>query len=64
MTESRDLIGSTEAAAITGADARTIQRWAATGTLAPAVKLPGRTGAYLFHRADVEALATRKSVAA
>jgi hypothetical protein len=30
---------------------------AKAGTLTVAVKMPGDTGAYLFHRVDVEALA-------
>lgn len=63
MTETRDLVGSTEAARIAGTTERSIQRWASTGLLTPAAKLPGRTGAYLFERADVEAL-SRKQVAA
>lgn len=38
-------------------DIRTIQRWATSGVLEPVAKIPGRTGAFLFRREDVEALA-------
>lgn len=34
----------------------TISKYVNTGKLTPSRKLPGRTGAYLFHRSDVEAL--------
>lgn len=36
---------------------RQVARLASRGDLKPAVKIEGRTGAYLFRRADVEALA-------
>ena len=55
MTEV-ELITAAEAGVILGRTPRTIQRLADAGTLTPAHKLPGRTGAYLFRRADVEAL--------
>lgn len=35
----------------------TITRLVQTGRLTPAAKLPGIRGAYLFNRADIEALA-------
>lgn len=36
---------------------RLVQR----GALVPVVKLPGRTGAYLFDRTDVEALVAERA---
>ncbi|MFM8155410.1 MAG: helix-turn-helix transcriptional regulator [Actinomycetes bacterium] len=33
-----------------------LDRWLDAGRLTPALKLPGKTGAYLFHRSDIEAL--------
>lgn len=51
-----DLLTSTQAGAILGRSARTVQRLAESGALTPAQKLPGPNGAYLFRRADVEAL--------
>jgi hypothetical protein len=35
---------------------RTVQRMIARGVLVPAMQLPGKTGAFLFKRTDVEAL--------
>lgn len=33
----------------------TINRWAQEGKLVPAVEMPGRTGARLYRRSDIEA---------
>lgn len=51
-----DLITTAEVAEILGKSVPTVNRWAAEGRLQPAQKLPGQRGAYLFRRADVEAL--------
>lgn len=56
-----DLIGSTEATQILKVDKATISRWVASGHLHPAHKLPTKNGAYLFHRADIENLATERA---
>lgn len=45
-----------EAAATLQVDRRTVRRLIEEGALSPTMKLPGKTGAYLFDRADVEAL--------
>lgn len=50
------LISSAEAAEILNYHVATINRMVAAGKLTPAIKLPGKTGAYLFNRADIEAL--------
>jgi excisionase family DNA binding protein len=55
MSDTSDLINSPQAAVILGKSARTIQRMADEGKLPVAQKLSGPNGAYLFHRADVEA---------
>jgi len=55
-----DLITSPEAAAMLGVSVRTVHRKIEEGRLTPAKKLPGPTGAYLFNRADVEALAQQR----
>lgn len=52
-----ELLGVSEAAKQIGCSERTVKRLAKTGVLPHALKMPGATGAYLFHRADVEALA-------
>lgn len=51
-----DLIGTDEAAQLLGVSRPTVKRKAKAGTLPVAIKMPGHTGAYLFRRADVEAL--------
>jgi Helix-turn-helix domain len=50
-----DLIGTSEAAALADVSVPTIKRLAGTDALPYAMKMPGKTGAYLFHRSDVEA---------
>ena len=50
-----DLVGTVEAAAILGCSVPTLKRKARTGELPHALKMEGRTGAYLFERSVVEA---------
>lgn len=52
-----DLLTSTEVGRILGCSGRTIQRRADAGQIPIARQLPGPNGAYLFRRADIEALA-------
>lgn len=52
-----DLIGTVEAAEVLGVERSVLTRWVQTGRLPEAIKLPGATGARLFRRSDVEALA-------
>ena len=49
-------IGVSDTARILGKSVRTVHRMVAAGKL-PAVKLPGRTGAFALDRAEVEKLA-------
>lgn len=61
--EATELIGSAEACRLLGHISRsTLTRWVESGQIAAATKLPGKNGAFLFHRTDIEALA--KQVAA
>jgi excisionase family DNA binding protein len=55
-----DLIGSAEVCQLLHIHPSTISRWVDNGTLTPAHKLPGRNGAFVFHRADIEHLATQR----
>lgn len=55
------LIGSAEACDVLGIDRSTLSRWVALGHIAPALRLPGQTGAHLFDRADVERLARERA---
>jgi predicted site-specific integrase-resolvase len=56
-----DFIAAPEAARILGVDTRTVQRQAARGELPVLSKLSGRTGAYLFHRSTIEAVALERA---
>jgi excisionase family DNA binding protein len=49
-----DLLSTAEVAELTGWSVNSIHRRVDDGTLPVARKLPGRTGAFLFHRGDVE----------
>lgn len=51
-----DLIPTAEVAKLLGVHIATVTRRAALGQIPVAMKLPGETGAYLFDRADIEAL--------
>lgn len=52
-----DEITTKQAAELLGfTHASTVNRYVAAGKLTPSRQLPGKTGAYLFHRTDVEAL--------
>ena len=62
MTD-RDLIGSAIAAKVLGVGRTTFYRLVRNGRLVPAAELPGITGARLFDRADVDALAAERSKA-
>lgn len=65
MPPTNDLIGSAEACELLGGiDRSTLSRWVAFGKLSPAQRLPGRNGAFLFLRSDVEALANDTAKAA
>ncbi|MDQ3307567.1 MAG: helix-turn-helix domain-containing protein [Actinomycetota bacterium] len=58
-----ELLSTSEAAEILGTSGVTVNRWAITGKLPVAHKMPGRTGAYLFARSDVEAFRRTERVA-
>lgn len=57
---SQTLIGSTEARRLLHIERSTLTRWVQLGRIKPAQKLPGTTGAYLFHRSDIEELAAKR----
>lgn len=61
-TPPTDEITSREALEVLGfTDPSTVSRYVATGKLVPSRKLPGRTGAFLFWRHDVERLAAQQA---
>lgn len=53
ITSPDDLLGAAEVCQILQADRSTVLRWASSGRLRHS-KLPGRTGAFVFRRIDVE----------
>lgn len=59
--EQADLVTSADAARILGVHVATVARRVASGSLRPAMKLPGETGAYLFDRAQVERIAAERA---
>lgn len=56
-----NLMSSAEVAATLGCNVRTVTRMVPDGVLAPVQKMPGKTGAYLFDREAVEALAAERA---
>lgn len=52
----RDTLTTAQAAELLGKSVATVNRMVLLGRLAPAAKLPGKTGAYLFDRTQIEAL--------
>ena len=46
-------ITTAEACAELGINRSTISRWVALGHISPTMKLPGRTGAFLFSRSEI-----------
>lgn len=64
MPTTPDLIPTSEVAEIMGKSVRTVHRLIQSGDLKPALKIAGQSGAYLFNRSDVEALAAAPTEAA
>ena len=58
-----ELVTTAEAADLLNVDRSIVIRHVQRGDLVPCQKLPGRTGAYLFVRADVQALAATRGAA-
>jgi excisionase family DNA binding protein len=63
VSNAADLVTSAEAAPVLGVSVPTVNRYAASGRLRYVKKLPGRTGAYLFHREEIEAERQRRAAA-
>lgn len=55
-----DLISADQACAILEVSRSTLTRWVAADVLDEAHKMPGKNGAFLFHRSDVEALRAKR----
>lgn len=57
------VITTGEAATLLHVGRTTVHRMVADGTLEPIRKAPGRLGAYLFNRSDVDSVASRRAAA-
>lgn len=55
-----DFIGSAEVARLLKINQVTVARWVASGDLYPVHKMPGKNGAYLFRRADINDLVAKR----
>jgi predicted site-specific integrase-resolvase len=51
------LLGSADVCKALGIDRSTLSRWIKDGTAVPSMRLPGKTGAYLFTVEELERLA-------
>lgn len=58
MTQPPQLVASVEVCAKVGIDRSTLSRWIKDGSAVPTMRLPGKTGAYLFTPAEVARLVT------
>lgn len=56
-----EFIGSAEVCRIHNVHPSTVSRWVSNGDLTPVHKLPGKNGAFVFNRADVEQFAADRS---
>lgn len=56
VTDTDELLTSTQAGAILGCSGRTVIRRADAGTIPVAHRMPGPNGAILFRRSDIDAL--------
>jgi len=57
MPQTTDLRASVEACERIGIDRSTLSRWVKDGTAVPAMRLPGKTGAFLFTDDEIDRLA-------
>lgn len=60
MQDAADFIGTRQAADILNVDRSVLTRLVQSGRLTRAHQLPGRNGAALYRRSDVEALAAER----
>ena len=58
------LLESAETCELLNIDRSTLTRWVASGRIKPAMKLSGKTGAYLFDPSEVERVRTANAPAA
>lgn len=61
--QSAEDLTTAQACELLNIDRATLTRWVDKGTIQPTFKFPGKTGGFLFNRADIEALATEQASA-
>lgn len=61
MEDEQSLVGGTEACALLGMSRATYWRRIREGKIKPVMQMPGKTGAYLFDRAEIMKLAAELS---
>lgn len=61
MSDAADLLTTAQVADLLGVTVATVNRWALLGKATPVRKLPGPTGAYLYERAEVDALVAARA---
>jgi excisionase family DNA binding protein len=61
QTPAPDLIASIDVARQLGINRSTLTRWIKDGTAVPSMRMPGRTGAYLFSRDELDRLLESRS---
>jgi excisionase family DNA binding protein len=59
-----DLLATIEVAKRLGLERSTLSRWVKEGRITPAMRLPGATGAFLFHPSEVERVRLAENLAA
>lgn len=59
-----ELVASVDVCKRLGIDRSTLSRWVKDGTAVPAMRLPGKRGAFLFAPAEVDRLVEAKAPAA
>lgn len=63
MSKNEHLMTSKQVSILLNVDVRTVHRMVRDGRLLPVLKVPGITGAWLFNRSAVEALAAERPAA-
>lgn len=61
LMQTLDALTTAQVAEVLHIDVRSVHRLVERETLTPTTKLPGRTGAFLFDRRAVDALATERA---
>lgn len=64
VPKNEHLVSTKQVSELLRVDVRTVHRMAQSGLLPSALKIPGKTGAWMFDRTDVDRIAAQRSAAA